>query len=302
MKPVTRPESKNHLLDFTTGPFNVRINTDYSGFVDCFKLLYGVPAARDNSQSSGIYHYQIDMLRPGNVRRYIKPQIELLVDSIHPFEPYPLHHHFPLFEWGMNWIIAMTAHQYLLLHSAVLEYQQAGCIFPALPGSGKSTLCASLAYNGWRLLSDEFGIVNYRSGMIMPMPRTIGLKNESIPAIKEFLPEAVMGPLFYKTRKGTVAHLAPTRFSLDRQHRPSTPRLIIFPKFSQEPACVLKSIDKSLAFTRLSNNSFNYHVSMRQGFKALSRLIEQCDCYSFEYHRLDQAVETLTGLMHEKYL
>jgi HprK-related kinase A len=225
-----------------------------------------------------------------------------VIDDIRPFEPYPLSHHFPLFEWGLNWIIAMTAHQYLLLHSAALEYSSIGCLFPAMPGSGKSTLCAALAYNGWRLLSDEFGVVEHGTCDLLPMPRVIGLKNQSIPIIREFLPNAVMGPVFNKTRKGDVAHLAPPKSSLERQHIPSKPALIIFPSYSTKAGCRLTSIAKSVAFTKLSNNAFNYRVSMRQGFRSLSQIIEQCDSYTFEYHSLEQAVDSLTELINDKYL
>lgn len=289
------------IIGFKTGPFNVRLRTDHDSFYNLFEKFYQYLPALDASPEATVFHYQIDILRPQNLRRFIRPQVEFLIDNIRPFEPYPDRHCLPLFEWGLNWAIAMTAHQYLMLHSAVLEYQGVGCIFPGTPGSGKSTLCAALSYNNWRLLSDEFGLVKHDSLQILPMPRAIGLKNESIPAIKEFLPRVFVGPSFYNTRKGTVAHVAPPENSLADQDIPATPELIVFPRYSDKKICRLKPVSKSLGFTRLANNAFNYQISMRNGFLSLSHLIKQCDIYSLEYHSLDQAIEVLSQLVYERF-
>jgi predicted ATPase len=47
-----------------------------------------------------------------------------------------------------------------MLHAAVVEKNGKALILPALPGSGKSTLSAALAMNGWRFLSDEFTMIS----------------------------------------------------------------------------------------------------------------------------------------------
>jgi len=296
------PGKDHQVIAFRSGPFNIRLNSNHSGFIDLFKSLYQTCPLIDSSPATSYFHYQIHLLQVPGLRRLIRPQLEFLVDGIRPFEPYPDKHYQPLFEWGLNWVIAMTAHQYLLLHSAVLEYENTGVIFPALPGSGKSTLCAALSFNGWRLLSDEFGIIDYESGKLLTMSRAIGLKNESIPIIKERFPEATVGPSFHNTRKGTVAHVAPPQDSLQFQDIPSVPRLIIFPLYTHKKICQLKPIGKSLAFTKLANNSFNYKISQRRGFQALTNIIRQCDAYTLEYHSLDEATATLKQLIHEKYI
>jgi len=283
-----------------TGPFNVHLSVDQSKFRALFNKFYQFAPTPPGGYSDLIYHYRLKMKAPNLLRRYVRPQIELSVDGLRPFDPYPADHALPMFEWGLNWVLAMTAHQYLLLHSAVLERDGIACIFPALPGSGKSTLCAALAHRGWRLLSDEFGVVDYSSYQILPMPRPIGLKNESIEIIRDYLPDAYVGPSFYGTRKGTVAHVAPPRESVERQHISARPALIVFPKYSATNACRLTPQSKSVAFTRLSNNSFNYKVSMLNGFRALGHLISSCDAFSLEYHSFEQAIDTLNGLCDER--
>lgn len=284
-------------LAFKSGPFNILLRSDNLNFIDTFSNLYEHIPILSKDIDQQIYHFQIDITAPNNLRKFIKPQLEFKIDHIRPFEPYPHNHGIPLFEWGLNWVIAMTAHQRLMLHSAVLERNNVGCIFPAMPGSGKSTLCAALSFNGWRLLSDEFGLIDHESHHIVPMPRTIGLKNESIDVVKDCIPDAVVGPSFYNTRKGTVAHVKPSKDSFNRQEETVEPKLIIFPKYTKENQNSLIKLEKSIAFTKLSNNSFNYQVSLRQGFKTLSYLIQNCECYTLEYNDFDKAIPMLKELV-----
>ena len=77
-------------------------------------------------------------------------------------------------------------------------------------------------------MSDEFGLVEPESGKLIPIPRAIPLKNKSIPVIRDFSKNAVLGPTFVGTRKGDVAHLAPTQDSFDRQNELVDPALAIF--------------------------------------------------------------------------
>jgi HprK-related kinase A len=184
-----------------------------------------------------------------------------------------------------------------MLHSGALERRGQALILPALPGSGKSTLTAALAYRGWRLLSDEFGLIEPESGLIRPIPRAVPLKNRSIPVIRDYLPEAHLGPVFPKTRKGEVSHLRPPLESIERQGERARPRWVCFPRFIEGlPGRRLARLDRSLAFTRLAQNAFNYRLLAETGFAALAALVRGCDCFSLEYGDLDQALAGIAEL------
>ena len=58
----------------------------------------------------------------------------------------------------------MHAHQYLIIHAAVVEKNGLAAILPAPPGSGKGTLTAGSVLSGWRLLSDELTLIDRLSG------------------------------------------------------------------------------------------------------------------------------------------
>ena len=280
-------------LRYAVGPFTVSLQTRLSGLLRIVSQFYStIPLLPPHT----FCQYHIVINERGLRRLSWRRQAVFSIDGIKLFEPYPLDHAFPLLEWGLNWCIGSMANNYLLLHSAVVERNDCALVLPALPGSGKSTLCAGLINRGWRLLSDEFGIFRHRDSMLVPMPRAMPLKNESIEVIRQFAPDALMGPLYTKTRKGNVKHLAPSKTCLDNQHRCVKPRWVLFPKYIPDENTSLQPQQQSVAFTRLSNNSFNYHVTGEQGFQSLAELVRNVDSYQFVYSDLEDATCFLTDL------
>ncbi len=275
------------------GPFRVRVRTQIKAFASFFERMYAdFPVLPQDSLAD----FRVLLRRPHTLRAVIYPQVLLEHDGQSLFQPFPLSHAPPLFEWGLNWCIAARAHQYLLLHAAVLERGGKALILPALPGLGKSTLCAALMLSGWRLLSDEFGLVR-ADGALDPLPRPIPLKNRSIEIIQALFPDAVLGPEFPKTRKGTVAHLKPSAESLKRAADPATPAWIVFPRFCEGARTELTPVPAAYAFLKLATNAFNYEILGAEGFLRVGRLIRRCRYYNFTYGLLKDAFDVFDSLL-----
>lgn len=281
-------------LYYRTGPFVVRLRTDLPDLIDLLGRFYGSCWA---GLAPTVAHFLVEVRRVPGLRGRWRPQIQFKLDELHPFEPYPRSQSFPFLEWGLNWSIGTRAHQYLMLHAGALERGGQALLLPAMPGSGKSTLSAALAYRGWRFLSDEFGLIEPATGRIHPLPRAVPLKNRSIPVIRDYLPEAYLGPVFPKTRKGDVAHLRPPLESIARQAECAAPRWVLFPRFIDGlGAPRLTVLEKSAGFNRLAQNAFNYRLLGETGFRTLASLIRRCDCYSLDYGDLDSAIRCIDEL------
>jgi len=235
--------------------------------------------------------------RVSGTRRYLRSQVEFEVDGHRPFEPFPADTPLPLLEWGVNWTLAERFNHCLLLHSGVVEKRGVGIVLPAIPGSGKSTLTAALMLSGYRLLSDEFGVVGFEDGALQAMLKGAALKNESIEVIRQNFPHARIGPSFPKTRKGTVAHVAPDADSVARRHEPASPGLVLFPLYQPAVETTLERMGSSQAFSKLVANSFNYEVLGRAGFEAACRLIDACECYRLTYSDLASAIPAIDELI-----
>ena len=134
---------------------------------------------------------------------------------------------------------------------------------------------------------------------MIPLPRLLPLKNESIAVIRQFEPNAQLGPLFPKTRKGTVAHLRPPRENIERSDEAAQARWIIFPRWRDSSPTQLRPMPLSRSFLMLATNSFNYEVLGESAFRTVEYLVRHCRCYSLVYSDLNEAVSLLDTLIDE---
>lgn len=295
----TQPELAKTLkgdgLYFQTGPFVIRLRTTLNELVDDFAFLYGdYPVVQGHDQKLADYH--VRMQRPGGLRRWLKPQVQFLLDGATTFYPFPLKLALALLEWGLNYCVFSEAHQYLIFHSAVVERNGNAMILAAPPGSGKSTLCAAMIHHGWRLFSDEIGLLRREDGTLTPNPRPVNLKSGSIPIIRDYAPQAQFGPELPDTRKGTVAHIRPPTDSVRRAGETATPAWVVFPQYQAGASTRLQPLKKSRALLQLAHSAFNYNLLGVQGFEMLANLIDRVGCYQFTYSSLDEALKLFESL------
>jgi HprK-related kinase A len=298
--PSLWPRLSGDGLRFRSGPFTVRLRGGTPALAAQLRLLY--PQLQPLDGDAGLpVDFHLQLRRPHSLRRWLRPQVRLFTDQELPYDPFPLDHALPLFEWGLNWCIAMQAHQYLMLHAAVVEKDGRALVMPALPGSGKSTLCAALMLRGWRLLSDEFGLVRPDDPQLAlhPLPRPIPLKNASIEVIRRFSADAVLGPTFARTRKGDVAHLMASPDSQWRGDEPALPGQFLFVRYQAGAATQLEALPQGWTFLKVSTNSFNYRLQGAAGFRAVAALARRCPSHALTYSDLDQAVAAIEDLWRE---
>jgi len=277
------------------GPFSFSINTSNTIVKKDLSTLY---SDYQIEQESAFTDFSITITTRSFLRRFIRPQVDFLLDEFSPFKPLPKAQSFAMLEWGMNWCIATKAHHYLILHAGTIEKNGHVLVMPAEPGSGKSTLTAAMVYNGWRLFSDELALISLKDLQVYPCTRPINLKNNSIPIIKGFVKNAVFSTIAKDTHKGTVALLKPPTESVKRMHEPAPLKTFIFPKYVANAKAKLTPISQTDAFQILIDQSFNYHILGLEGFNALSSLLQNKQCYHFEYSDFDDAQRLLSELVN----
>ncbi|WP_394789423.1 HprK-related kinase A [Rhodoferax sp.] len=276
-----------------TGPLVAQIHSHLPTVAHGIALHY---ASHPIESLDGFADFHVRIARPKNIRRWLQPQVVFQLDDEAPFAPLPFAQAFPMLEWGLNWCVANLCHQYLTIHAAVVEKSGRALILPAPPGSGKSTLCAGLVNRGWRLLSDELTLIERETGLIVPLPRPISLKNNSIGVIKSFAPGAVFGPEVHDTIKGTVAYMQPPAQTVQRAAERARPGWMVLPKYTANADTELLPLPKAQALMHLADNAFNYSMHGREGFDALVQLVDASHCHTFSYSQLDEAVEVFDQL------
>ncbi|WP_292979407.1 HprK-related kinase A [Nitrosomonas sp.] len=280
-------------LRVKAGPFNLSIRTRLPYLADQLHRMYAHYALMDEAE---IAEFHVQVISKRSIRRPFARLIQFEVDGRSPFPPVPAEQALATLEWGINLAIAMRINHLLLFHSAAVERNGHVLLLPAWPGSGKTTLCTALIHRGYRLFSDEFGLMDPQSGNFFPLPRLMPLKNQSIKVIRDYLPEAVLGPEIPGTLKGTVAHVRPPQESIERSDESAKARWIVFPKWSANASLQLEPLPQSEAFLLLASNAFNYEVLGETAFDAVTSLVRNCECRKLVYSGFDSALAALDEL------
>ncbi len=282
-------------VNIRTEPFTINVSSNLSLVSEGLYLLYAdYPLFTEHSDFVDFY---VDVAAPKSLRRWYRPKVFFSHDGMMPFKPLPQKQALPVFEWGLNWCVATSAHQYLMIHAAVIEKGGKALIMPAPPGSGKSTLCAALVSKGWRLLSDEMALIDRGTGLVAPAPRPISLKNESICVIKEYAPNFIFGPESDETHKGKVSHIKPPKNAVDEGAVPVEAAVVLFPKYKAMSETLIQPRSRALTAIELAENAFNFNILGKEGFELLTKTVAGCDCYSLVYSDLDDVIDQLEQLM-----
>ena len=276
-----------------TRPFVARLQSDIPRVAQDLHLLY---PQFEVVESPGFCDFHLAVRRDSGLRRWHRPMARFSSDGESAFSGLPVVQAFHMVEWGLNWAVTSSAHDYLVYHAAVLERDGRAMMLPAPPGSGKSTLTAALAHRGWRLLSDELALLKPDSGLVHGMARPVNLKNAAIGVIRRFAPEAVLTQAVPDTLKGTLALMRPPDSSVARVHEPARPTWIISPRYVEGSTTRLSAMPKAHMMMLLAEQAFNYDVHGRAGFETTADLVDRCDCRDLTYSSLDEAVEAMDAL------
>ena len=267
-----------HRFAVKVGSVGFRIGSDWRAPIAALETLYAgypVPDVAD-------FTVRLEATKPW--RRWVRPSVAIGGDYVLPeAAPLALAHGLLAAEMGMNLQMALGQRRYLLLHAASLERDGKALILTGESGSGKSTLAALLGDRGWRLMGDEFALVDPADGRLHPFPRAVSLKNQSI----ALFPDDRLGPLLRATPKGDIRHFRPNAAAIARMDEPAPPALILFPRYGHETA--ERPMGASEVFVRLTQASTNYVSLGERGFDALTGLVTRTPSRAIDFDSADAA-------------
>nr|WP_315382875.1 HprK-related kinase A [uncultured Sphingomonas sp.] len=280
-----------HLKLLRIGPLGFRIGSHWRSPIAALDDLYrDYPAPQD-----GIADFNVHLFAARPWRRVLRPSVHIAGDFVIPdAAPLPLAQGLLAAEMGMNLQVALGLRRYLLLHAAMVERDGRAVLMTGISGAGKSTLAALLMARGWRLMGDEFALIDCVTGLAYAFPRLVSLKNEAIDVVAQVLPEARFGPLLEGTPKGAIRHLVPDARAIAAMEVPAEPSLILFPRFGFEAA--ERPVLPSEAFVRLTQASTNYVTLAERGFEALTRLVQTVPSRAIDYPDAETALAMVEAL------
>lgn len=268
----------NHHFSVAIGPVGFRIGSDWRAPIAQLETLYrGYPKPAD-----GVPDFTVRLFAARPWRRVLRPSVMIGGDFVLPeAAPLPLAQGLLAAEMGMNLQMALGQRRYLLLHAAVVERDGDAVILTGVSGAGKSTLAALLSLRGWRLMGDEFALLDPETGQLHAFPRLVSLKNASIATVAAEAADDRFGPLLEGTPKGAIRHFVPDPHAIATMMQSARPALILFPSFGFEPAA--RDVSPSEVFVRLTQASTNYVALGERGFDALTRLVTSVPARAIDY-------------------
>lgn len=275
------------------GPVGFRVGSAWPRPLDMLSRLYrGYPVPHDAIPD---FTVRLEPDRP--YRRWLKPSIAIRGDYVLPeAAPLALRHGLLAAEMGMNLQMALGYRRFLLLHAATVECEGRALVLTGESGAGKSTLAALLGEQGWRLMGDEFALIDPVTGLLHAFPRAISLKNAAISVFTATEADR-WGPMLDATPKGTIRHLRPRHDAIVRMDEPARPALILFPRFGFREE--IREIRGAEIFLRLTQASTNYVALGETGFIALTRLIADAPARAVDYPDSPAGIALVERLWNE---
>ena len=274
------------------GPAAFRIGSRWRQPVAQLSRLYADYPTPD------IPDFTVRLDAPSLLRRFVRRSVAIDGDYMLPDAvPLPFDQALLAAEMGMNLQMALGWRRHLILHAGAVERDGKALIMTGLSGSGKSTLSALLGQNGWRFMGDEFVLIDPHSGMAVPFPRLISLKNSAIAAMEATADPARFGPLMQGTPKGDIRHLVPPADAIARMGEAAKPALLLFPRFGYDPA--IREVAPGENFMRMTQASTNYVALGEAGFRAMTRFVKTIPARAIDYQNGEQAMNLVEQLWTE---
>ncbi|CAN5421404.1 HprK-related kinase A [soil metagenome] len=274
-----------HAFSVRIGPVGFRVGSDWRAPIRQLATLYaGYPKPED-----GVPDFTVRLFAARPWRRVLRPAAMIGGDFMLPeTAPLPLAQGLLAAEMAMNLQMALGQRRYLLLHASAVERDGRVLLMTGESGSGKSTLAALLSRRGWRLLGDEFALIDPATGLAHAFPRLVSLKNAAIGVVEAAVPEARFGPLLEGTPKGAIRHFVPDAEAVAAMDTPGTPALLLFPRYGFAPD--VRVVAPGEMFVRLTQASNNYVAMGERGFDALTGLVRAIPARAIDYPDTDTAL------------
>jgi HprK-related kinase A len=283
-----------HAITLGIGPATFRIGSAWRAPVAELARLYADYPGR----TGAIADFTVRLQPVSAMRRFVRPSIFITGDhGLADAAPMSLAHGLLAAEMGMNLQMALGWRRHLLLHASSVEKDGRVLVMTGESGSGKSTLAALLGERGWRFMGDEFALLDMESGMILPFPRLVSLKNRAIDVVADAVGEARMGPLLRATAKGDIRHMVPRAEAVARMGEGGMPALLLFPRFGHDAD--VRALGQGEIFMRLTQASTNYVQLGERAFAALTRFVRDVPARAIDFPSGEAAFEMVDRLWAE---
>lgn len=193
------------------------------------------------------------------------------------------------------WESAVNRHDFLFdIHAGVVGNGTSCVLFPAAPGSGKSSLVTALTHRGFQYFSDEVALIEPDTFLVPALPLAMCIKEPGWSVISRYYPQIADLPTHRRADGKVVRYIAPPKEATTQAPLPVSH--IIFPNHEENAPTELRPVTRSEALTRLMAECLALRQRLdRRNVAALLRWIEGIEAYALTFSSLEAAAELVAG-------
>lgn len=205
----------------------------------------------------------------------------------------------PHLEWAVNWQVVRRVDRYLQFHAAVVQFGGGALVMPGSPGSGKTTLTAGLMARGWRLLSDEFALVDPDTGCVDPYPKALCIKSGSFAIVEQLGLPLMASRRYRKGRKGRVAYVSAATMHERAVGQRCPVQWMVLPQYIAGEKPRLTPISRAEAAWEMTRLSFNAQRFGPRAPAIVSAALANARCFRLTGGDLQAACDRLQNVANE---
>ena len=200
---------------------------------------------------------------------------------------------------AINTVAASVEPHTFTLHAAAVSLDNRGVLFPALGGSGKTTLSAYLLKNGYQLINDDSVHMAGCEGpettaQIFPIPSPISIKSGSWKVLASYFPElSEYTPYSLGDRQLKLVPVVDE----DILKTPVPCSLIVSPRYVAGAPCSLQPISATETLQILINSGCYLERPVKiEALAVFVEWLQSCRRYRLEYSSLADAAAEIRQL------
>lgn len=199
---------------------------------------------------------------------------------------------------SLVWATAVNNHEFFLdIHAGVIGDGAQCILLPAPPGSGKSTLTASLAHAGYQFFSDEVALLAEDSFNVFPLPLAIGIKISGIDALAGRFPHLRALQVHQRGDGKQVVYLTPPPDVRPSGDDPRPVAAMVFPRYSLDAPNSLVPLPKGEALKRLLEECMVVPAPLDFiKVESLVKWVSRTPCYSLNYGSTEAAIAQVASV------
>lgn len=182
------------------------------------------------------------------------------------------------------------------VQAAAVRLGERCILLPGGAGTGKSTLVATLAAEGFEALADDIVLLSH--GVLRPLPLAVGVKPGAWPSLWRNYPGLRSRPTFRLGDGTSVKYVLPGCAPTGRQLVDRIPAdAIVFPQYRAQEKATLGGLSRAAALSRLMQSFYLLHHTLDENaVEALIEWVSAAPCYDLRYGSAADTAGLLRGL------